>query len=675
MAKDGSSTDQTDMAPHLASMDALPIPASLVTADGIMLEANDAYCEAFGLELERITGRPFFERINEETAQTSRHFFARLTPEKPNLTTPPMLQILHDRERRRIWQLTGKFDKDGALETILILFWDVTEEYRYNETLEDLIRITNDRSLDTDEVVEGILQIGHAYFKMTAGVISRLSPEGVTAEFQVRHDISPIGSTVPIEYSYTSITHSRGSIVAIQDIDETAYADSLFRKRLNMRSFLSAEIHLDGELYGALSFASPDARDRPFSDEDIQLIRILVQWLSYALMRRRKIAELRASEEKYRFIYQNSPIMMQTLDAELRITDVNKTWVDTLGYTREEVLGKPTADYLTEASKRDLPDNMFNLTEHPYVDVPFTCVRADGTLVEVEASTLVETNRSSFSVLAVINNVTDRNRAQRSLARLNEGLRRTNEGLKRFNAIAAHDLQEPLRKIRLFGEVLTETLAGSEDEDVRHPLTVIHRSSERLSKLVSDLQTYTRETQRGVQRLPVDLNQLVTETLASLETPIKAEIETNDLPQVTGDPKSLASLFHHLLGFALSGNGDVGPRIVKIESELSEQGCARLTITDSGSRLPGTQADRIFEPFARNSPLRTSADQIAGEVGIGLAIAKSIVEGHGWEISASANPDGAGTMFTIEIPAHQIIRRHIPKPPAVSDKPDAPDQS
>ncbi|WP_321333767.1 PAS domain S-box protein [Breoghania sp.] len=669
-----SSLDPTDRAPHLASLGDLPMPATLLTADCVMLEANTAYCEAFGLELERIIGRSIFERADEETERVTRNYFARLSPSQSKLTTRPILQILHNRERRRIWQVTGLFDADGVLEKILILFWDVTEEYRYNETLEELIRITNDRSLDTDEVVEGILQIGHAFFRMTAGVISRCGPEGVTAEFQVRHDISPIGATVPLEYSYTSITHSRGSIVAIQDILKTPYADAPFHKRLNMRSFLSAEIHVDGKLYGALSFASPEARDIPFTDEDIQLIRILVQWLSYALMRRRRIAELRASEEKYRFIYQNSPIMMHTVDADMRITDVNKTWADTLGYSRKEVIGKPIANYLTEASKADLPDNIFDLIENPFVDVPFTTVRADGTLVEVEASTLVGSSSYPFTVLAVLNNVTDRNRAQRSLARLNEGLHRTNEGLKRFNAIAAHDLQEPLRKIRLFGDVLNEALSGIEDENVHHPLTVIQRSSERLTKLVNDLQTYTRETQRGVKRLPVDLNRLVSEALTSVAPPVEAGIEISDLPQVTGDPKSLSSLFNHLLGFALSGNGDEGPRILRIESRVLEQGGALILITDNGSRLPGTHGERIFEPFARRRPTRASADPIASEIGIGLAIAKSIVEGHGWQITASSNPDGAGTVFTIEIPAHQIIRRHIPAPAVVTDKADTPDQ-
>ncbi|WP_321501418.1 PAS domain S-box protein [Breoghania sp.] len=670
MAKARSGPDPIDGAAHLASLQDLPMPATLLTADGVMLEANPAYCEAFGLEHEQIIGRSIFERANEETERLTRDYFGRLSPSQPNVTSRPVLQVLHHRERRRIWQLNGVFDADGALEKILILFWDVTEEYRYNETLEDLIRITNDRSLDTDEVVEGILQIGHAYFRMTAGVISRCGPEGVTAEFQVRHDISPIGATVPLEYSYTSITHSRGSIVAIQDIFKTPYADAPFRKRLNMRSFLSAEIHVDGKLYGALSFASPEARDAPFKDEDIQLIRILVQWLSYALMRRRRIAELRGSEEKYRFIYQNSPIMMHTVDADMRITDVNKTWTDTLGYSREEVIGRPIADYLTDASKADLPDNIFDLIENPFVDVPFTTVRADGTLVEVEASTLVGSSSFPFTVLAVINNVTDRNRALRSLARLNEGLHRTNEGLKRFNAIAAHDLQEPLRKIRLFGDVLTESLSGIEDENVRNPLTVIKRSSDRLTKLVNDLQTYTRETQRGVKRLPVDLNRLVSDTLTSIVPPIEAEIEISALPQVTGDPKSLSSLFHHLLGFALSGTQGESPRGLRIESRPLKQGSALLTITDNGSRLPGTQGDRIFEPFARRSPSHASADPVASEVGIGLAIAKSIVEGHGWQITASANPDGAGTMFTIEIPAHQIIHRHIPAPAIVTDEAD-----
>ncbi|MDJ0932490.1 MAG: PAS domain S-box protein [Breoghania sp.] len=586
------------------------MPVVVMSANGTLLEANNAYCKAFSLGRSKVLGTAVDDRAGKEMREATRREFAKLSPANPTITAPAMLQTLYGQERRRIWEITGLFDEAGRLEAVMTVFWDVTEEYFYNETLEELIRITNDRSLDTEETVEGILAIGHAYFGMTAGVISRYNGEGVRAEFQVRPDFSELGRSVPLELSYTSITHSRGTIVAIPEIDKTQHADSAFFKHLNLKNFLSAEIHVDGELYGALSFASPEARSHPFSNEDIQLIRILAQSLSYALLRRRKIAELKASEKKYRFIYQNSPIMMHTIGPDLKITDVNKMWFDTLDLAREDVIGTHLTTYFTEASKKAVYDAASGRTKLPLVAAPRTMVRADGTVVEVEASTLTDPNDGGpVSILSVLNNVTDRNRAQRSLARLNEGLRRTNEGLKRFNAIAAHNLQEPFRKIRLFTDVLDETLDSEGNPQLREPLTIIRRSSDRLSKLVNDLQTYTRETQRGFQRMPVDLNRLLENVLETLDPDPAADIAIATLPQVTGDPASLNKLFRNLLANALADEREGRPCEVRVLAQILGDGTARLTIRDNGSGLSPARAEKIFEAFAhpRHRPTKSFA--------------------------------------------------------------------
>ncbi|PTW59453.1 PAS domain S-box-containing protein [Breoghania corrubedonensis] len=643
-----------DDASHLDSLEDLPLPAALMAADGLLLDVNIPYCEAFGLNRAQVMGTSVYDRVDKELGKDIRRGFAALKPSCAHWTSPALLQTLHGRERRRIWQSTGHFNADGELETVLLVFWDVTEEYRYNETLEELIRVTNDRSLDTDEIIENILRIGYAYFSMSTGTISRYAEEGVYPEIRVHNDFSEKGSLIPHKLAYTSITHSRGNIVAIEDLDKTPHADAPFRKRIPVRSFLSAEIYVDGSLYGALSFASPEAREDRFTNEDIQLIRILAQWLSYTLLRRRKIEELKASEEKYRFIYQNSPIMMHTIDSDLKITDVNRMWLKTLGYTREEAIGQQLFTFFTEADREKMRGIVEGRTSLPLVNAPRTMVRADGTLVEVEASTLSEPEAGPFAGLTVLNNVTDRNRAQRSLARLNEGLRRTNEGLKRFNAIAAHDLQEPLRKIRLFSDVLEESLGDNDDPLVQEPLAVIRRSSSRLSKLVSDLQTYTRETQRSFLRLPIDLNQLLHEVLQTLAPSEGAQVSIDPLPQVTGDPNALNKLFINLLTQTLPEHSAAHPATVRILAEAKADGGARLTIPANGIVLPPGKEERIFEAFA--APQRHAGP----DTSLNLAIAKSIVEGHGWEIRAEPASQGTGTDFIIDIPAHQIIRRHLP---------------
>lgn len=644
----------------LATLDELPLPAVMLAPDGEILEVNDGYCAALKIaDSKTVIGRSVFSFVDDETAAQMRRVFAALTPAAPSHIGHALKQEFDAGERRRIWQDTGIFDEEGRLTAIMAVFWDVTEEHRYNETLEELIRVTNDRSLDVDTILREILAIGYAYFDLPIAVLSRHTEEGVHLEVVISQIEIEGDDFIPHELAYCSITRETGGIVAIEDMDKTQYANTLFHRFRGLRSYLSNEIYIDGEFYGALSFAGPAPRSKPFSGEDVQLMRILVQWLTYALTRRRKVEALRASEEKYRFIYQNAPIMMHTVDSSFRITDVSDTWLKTLGYRREEVIGAHVTTFFVPASRQLMMAAAATVFEQPLQNAPRIMMRKDGTQVEVEASTLANPESTSASVLTVLVDVTDRNRAQRSLVRLNDGLRRTNEGLKRFNAIAAHDLQEPLRKIRLFGEVLDETLADIQDQEITEPLAVIRRSSNRLSKLVDDLLTFTRESQRGYQRLPIDLNRLAANAIEDLRsTPAGApeKIELEPLPRVTGDPEPLQRMFKTLISNAQAYRRDGRDATMRLFAITLESGAVEIRLRDEAITLPEDVVKKIFEPFAR---LQAQAPS----TGVGLAIAKSIAEGHGWTIEATSHAEGPGADFIVTIPAHDVIH------PRVADHP------
>ncbi|GAA5143161.1 sensor histidine kinase [Thalassotalea piscium] len=239
-----------------------------------------------------------------------------------------------------------------------------------------------------------------------------------------------------------------------------------------------------------------------------------------------------------------------------------------------------------------------------------------------------------------------------------EELARSNRELEDFAFVASHDLQEPLRKIRAFGDRLS---TGYNDVIDERGLDFIKRMSgaaERMSNLINDLLEYSRINTRGNKFIPVALNQVVSDVIDDLEVAIEesaAVINYPDLPEINGDVSQLNQLLLNLLSNAIKfRQKDLAPKItIAYQKEsaydpiLSTDSLWHvITITDNGIGFEQEFEDKIFVPFQR-----LHARTAYKGTGIGLAVCRRIVERHGGTISAKSQVNH-GTTFTISIP-HQ----------------------
>jgi signal transduction histidine kinase len=234
-------------------------------------------------------------------------------------------------------------------------------------------------------------------------------------------------------------------------------------------------------------------------------------------------------------------------------------------------------------------------------------------------------------------------------------LARSNSELQQFAYVASHDLQEPLRMVASFTQLLAKRYGEKLDDDARDFINYAVDGATRMQTLISDLLNYSRVGTQGKPLVPTDIEALFKRVLESLQFGIEesgAVIVSDPLPTVLADPQQLGQLFQNLLTNAIKFRGESPPRI-QILAERSGNDW-KISVRDNGIGISQEHADRIFVIFQR---LHTKTEYPG--TGIGLAICKKIVERHGGSIWIEPSP-GGGTTFCFTIPAiesHKIEGR------------------
>ncbi len=252
-----------------------------------------------------------------------------------------------------------------------------------------------------------------------------------------------------------------------------------------------------------------------------------------------------------------------------------------------------------------------------------------------------------------IGEVIQRKSAEEQLRQLTRRLRESNRELELFASVASHDLQEPLRKIQAFGDRLQSVCGDTLTERGRDYLSRMQAASRRMRALINDLLTFSRLTSRPRKPVKVDLNRVLKDVMADLETVTEetgARIRLEPLPELEGDPTQMRRLFQNLLSNALKFAAPQRAPEIRVYADTSRNGPpdqALVVVEDNGVGFDDKYAERIFGIFER---LHGRAQY--GGTGMGLAICRKIVERHGGTISASGNP-GQGSRFLIWLPLRQ----------------------
>jgi signal transduction histidine kinase len=224
-------------------------------------------------------------------------------------------------------------------------------------------------------------------------------------------------------------------------------------------------------------------------------------------------------------------------------------------------------------------------------------------------------------------------------------LRRSNAELEQFAYVASHDLQEPLRKVASFTQLLQRRYGDQLDERADQYIEFAVDGAKRMQQLINDLLSFSRVGRMGTEMAPVDMNAAAQDALANLTTAIDesgAVVEIGELPTVRGEPALLSAVFQNLIGNAVKFRGDAPP-VVRVSAERDD-GMWRFSVSDNGIGIEPEYAERIFVIFQRLHP-----KEAYGGTGIGLALSRKIVEFHGGRIELDTSVR-EGTTFRFTLP-------------------------
>jgi PAS domain S-box-containing protein len=370
----------------------------------------------------------------------------------------------------------------------------------------------------------------------------------------------------------------------------------------------------------------------------------------------REVEERKRAEEGLResneyldnlFNYANAPMIVW--DPELHITRFNRAFEGLTGRSAEAVIGDsieilfPAAqvDSSMELIRRTLTGERWEAVEIPVLHLDgsvHTVLWNSATLVAPDGFTLVAT-------IAQGQDITERKRAEEQIKRALLDLQRSNQDLEQFAYVASHDLQEPLRMVASYTQLLAQRYEGELDDKAQSYIHYAVDGAMRMQGLINDLLTYSRVNTQGRPLEPTDLHVVLGEALRNLASAIqesRAIVTNDDLPSVRVDPVQLQQVFQNLIGNAIKFRGKASPHVHV--SAREEGGEWLFSVKDNGIGINTKHAEKLFVIFQR---LHTR-EEYPG-TGIGLAVCKRIVERHGGRIWFESEP-GKGSTFYFTLP-------------------------
>jgi PAS domain S-box-containing protein len=362
---------------------------------------------------------------------------------------------------------------------------------------------------------------------------------------------------------------------------------------------------------------------------------------------------LKESEEGLRLsnIYNRSLIEagldpLVTIGHDGKITDVNEATEKVTGYSRNELIGTDFSDYFTEPENaRTGYQQVFTHAEVRDYSLEIRHKNGHITPVLYNASVYRDENGEIIGVFAAARDITERKKAEEILKSKIEELARSNAELEQFAYVSSHDLQEPLRMISSYLQLLQRRYQGKIDDKADKYIHFAVDGAARMQNLINDLLEFSRVTTRAEEPEPTDSELVLNQALSNLELYIKenkATVSHDSLPEVMADNTQLAQVFQNLIINGIKFHSEEAPKIhISAEEKAGEW---VFSVKDNGIGIDPQYSMKIFEVFKRLH----NKEEYPG-TGIGLAVCKKIVERHGGRIWVESEL-GKGSTFYFTLP-------------------------
>ncbi|MFL5759591.1 MAG: PAS domain S-box protein [Thermomicrobiales bacterium] len=487
----------------------------------------------------------------------------------------------------------------------------------------------------------------------TAGLartVHAIIPEGMPDIPQVTTDLSADGEYIDALRA--------GRVMVIDDTSTDSRLDGADPElaRLGCQSMLKVPVCHLGRLAGFLAVSGPSPHQ--WSEQEVRMMTDVANYLTVAIGRsraeaaRRAVEEnLRRSEERFRALVRDSSDILAVLDQEGIFIDISPAVERVLGYEPHELLARTNIQRIHPDDRRQLGrcflTSLRDSSKRQTTEI--RCLHKTGgwRWLEVIMHSLIA-DPAVAGIIVNVRDITERREAAEVLQQANAQLATVNQAKSDFVAIVSHEFRTPLTGIRGFSELIRDqSLAPAE---IREYANDINADAQRLERMIDNILDLER-MQSGfadIEPKSVELNAVILAAV-QLAKPTSAAHKFaldlgRDVPPVAGDADKLYQVMSNLITNAIKYSPAGGE--IRIASKL-ENDYAHVRVSDHGVGIPASALDRIFERYAR---IETADHHVIKGTGLGLPIARQIVELHHGRIWAESTP-GAGSTFHVLLPS------------------------
>ena len=357
--------------------------------------------------------------------------------------------------------------------------------------------------------------------------------------------------------------------------------------------------------------------------------------------------KLLRSEEKYRNIVETANEGILIIDDVAVVTYANKKLTEMLGYSLDEGIGKPIWSFISEESKDVVKLNLEKSRQGINDSYELQLIKKDGSSLWIHLSHKAFFNKDGKFVgsLSMLTDITERKTADDILKSKLEELAHSNAELEQFAYISSHDLQEPLRMITSYLQLLQKRYQGNLDDKADKYINFAVDGASRMQNLINALLELSRVSTRNGEPEPTNCKFILNQALSDLKLMIrdnKATISHDPLPEVIADSTQLGLVFQNLIFNGIKFHREEAPKI-HISAEIKANEWV-FSVQDNGIGIDPKYSEKIFEIFKRLH----KREEYSG-TGIGLAICKKIIERHDGRIWVESEL-GKGSTFYFTLP-------------------------
>lgn len=604
--------------------DAVPVPLLISRAsDGLMLEANDRFAPAMGLSPDGVVG------------QKAPDFYDDPADRRALLAELSQQGFVHDRELRIRradgivrWILSSMQQIDyGGEAVILTGFQDIT------------------RRKEAQEAVRRSEERFKALVQNAVDAVTILDAEG-----NIVYESPPIERIVGYTPAERAGTNAFGNV----------HPDDL---PLLQRAFGEVLEAPGKTVWAEMRVRHKDGSWRIIEATGTNLLHdpavegIVANWHDVTEQREYERL-LRENEERFRLVFTESPIGKAIVNLDFRIERVNPHLLEFLGYAEEELIGQSFVDFSYPEDRGAVLDQTGKLRNREIsrfqIEKRFVTKGGEPRWVSLSGAAVRNQAGDLLYFLMMAEDIQQRKELDQALRRFTEELQRSNQELEQFAYVASHDLQEPLRMVTSYLQLIKQRYQGQLDEDADEFIHYAVDGANRMKMLIQDLLSFSRVGTRGRLPEPVDSEEAIERVLSDLQPVIAetgAQITHDPLPTVQADPTQFHQLLSNLIGNAIKFRGNDSPRI-HMGAQREDDGWL-FSVRDNGIGFDASEyGERIFVIFQR---LHTKTEY--GGTGIGLALCKKIVERHGGRIWVESQP-GEGATFYFTLPDRKTEEPH-----------------